>query len=410
MNLTRAALEALDRADPLAGRRDAFYLPNGIIYLDGNSLGPMPKNVPARVDHLIREQWGNDLILSWNKNGWMDLPTKVGARISRLVGAEPEAILSADSTSVNLFKLVCAALALNPGRKEILSDSGNFPTDLYIANGAAALMRSGVSLNVVAPEQVLGAIHANTALVMLTHVDYRTGRVHDMAAITRAAQAAGALVLWDLAHSAGAIPVELAACNVDFAVGCSYKYLNGGPGAPAWLYVAPRHQTAAASPLSGWLGHAAPFAFDLDYRPAGGITRFVCGTPNMLSLVALDAALDAFDGVDMHEIRAKSMALGDLFIALVEQECPGFALGSPREASARGSQVSLRHPDGYAIVQALIARGVIGDFRAPDVLRFGFCPLYLRYVDVFDMVMHLKAVMHADEWKRPEFSTRAKVT
>lgn len=410
MTLRRTDLEALDAADPLAGKRAEFLLPEGVIYLDGNSLGPLPAGVPARVEDLIRRQWGEDLIVSWNKHGWMDLPGKVGNRIARLIGAEAGSVISADSTSVNLFKLVSAALALNPGRMTVLSDSGNFPTDLYIAGSAAALMAAGVSLRVVAPEDVLDAIDGDTALVMLTGVDYRTGRMHDMADITAAAQAKGALMLWDLAHSAGAVPVDLSGCNADFAVGCAYKYLNGGPGAPAFLYVAPRHHAAARSPLSGWLGHEAPFAFDLDYRPAEGIGRFICGTPNMLSLAALDAALDVWDDVDMQVIRAKSRALGDNFIRLVEQECEGFALGSPRDSAWRGSQVSLRHPEGYAIVQALIARGVIGDFRAPDVLRFGFSPLYVRHVDVWDAVAHLKAVMATGEWQRPEFRTRAKVT
>jgi kynureninase len=418
MPVTRADAASLDATDPLAGKRTEFLLPEGVIYLDGNSLGPLPAGVPARVEDLIRRQWGRDLIISWNTHGWMDLPGKVGDRIARLVGAERDSVISADSTSVNLFKLVCAALALNPGRNTILSDSGNFPTDLYIAagaaslmnHGAASLMNAGVSLLVVAPEAVLDAIDGDTALVMLTEVDYRTGRMHDMAGITAAAQKKGALVLWDLAHSAGAIPVDLAGCNADFAVGCSYKYLNGGPGAPAFLYVAPRHQAAVHSPLSGWLGHVAPFAFDLDYRPAEGIARFICGTPNMLSLAALDAALDVWDRVDMADIRTKSRALGDLFIRLVEQECAGFTLGSPRDSAARGSQVSLRHEQGYAIVQALIARGVIGDFRSPDVLRFGFCPLYVRFVDIWDAVQHLKAVMAGNEWQRPEYRMRSKVT
>jgi kynureninase len=408
--LNRTALEALDQADPLAGKRSAFLLPDGVIYLDGNSLGPLPASVPGRVADLVHRQWGQDLIVSWNKHGWIDLPARVGARIARLIGAEPDSVIAADSTSINLFKLIVAALTLNPGRRRILSDTGNFPTDLYIAQGVTGMLGGGLMLEVVAPEAVLGAIDETTALVMLTGVDYRTGRLHDMAGITRAAQAKGALVLWDLAHSAGAVPVDLAGCSVDFAVGCSYKYLNGGPGAPAFLYVAPHHQVKAVSPLSGWLGHAAPFAFNLDYRPADGIGRFICGTPNMLSLVALDAALDVWDDVDMAAIRAKSMALGDLFIRLVEQECPGFTLGSPRMADERGSQVSLRHPEGYAIMQALIARGVIGDFRSPDVLRFGFTPLYLRHADLWDAVQHLKAVMASGEWQQPRFRARAKVT
>lgn len=408
--LNRTSLEAMDQADPLASKRSAFLLPDGVIYLDGNSLGPLPASVPGRVADLVHRQWGQDLIVSWNKHGWIDLPARVGARIARLIGAEPESVIAADSTSINLFKLIVAALTLNPGRRRILSDTGNFPTDLYIAQGVTGMLGGGLTLEVVAPEAVLGAIDETTALVMLTGVDYRTGRLHDMAGITRAAQAKGALVLWDLAHSAGAVPVDLAGCGVDFAVGCSYKYLNGGPGAPAFLYVAPRHQGQVVSPLSGWLGHAAPFAFDLDYRPATGIGRFICGTPNMLSLVALDAALDVWDDVDMAAIRAKSMALGDLFIRLVEQECPGFTLGSPRMAAERGSQVSLRHPEGYAIMQALIARGVIGDFRSPDVLRFGFTPLYLRHADLWDAVLHLKAVMATGEWQQPRFRARAKVT
>ncbi|MFM8750603.1 kynureninase [Rhabdaerophilum sp.] len=410
MALSRADCEAMDRDDPLAPKRAAFLLPEGQIYLDGNSLGVLPRGVEERVVDLIRNQWGKDLIVSWNKHGWIDLPQKVGNRIARLVGAEPGSVISADSTSINLFKLVAAALALNPGRGTILSDTGNFPTDLYMASGVAGMMAKGVRVTTVAPEDVASAIDADTALVMLTHVDYRTGRMHDMRAITALAHQHGALMLWDLAHSAGAMPLDLAGCDTDFAVGCSYKYLNGGPGAPAFLYVAPRHQDSAISPLSGWLGHAAPFAFDLDYRPAEGIGRFICGTPNLLSLVALDAALDAFDGVDLDALRRKSEQLGDLFIRLVDQECSGFGLASARQAAARGSQVSLRHPEGYAIMQALIARGVVGDFRSPDVLRFGFTPLYLGFADVFDAVAHLKAVMAAGEWQRAEFRTRAKVT
>ncbi|MGL4494509.1 MAG: kynureninase [Beijerinckiaceae bacterium] len=410
MTITRDVCEMLDRDDPLAAKRDQFRLPPGTIYLDGNSLGALPLGVEERVQTLIRQQWGDDLIVSWNKHGWIDMPRRVGARIAQLIGAERDSVIAADSTSVNLFKLVSAALALRPGRTIILSDTGNFPTDLYVAGGAAGLMNAGVTVRTVAPEAVADSIDQDTALVMLTQVDYRTGRLHDMRAMTAAAHAQGALMLWDLAHSAGALPVDLAGCHVDFAVGCSYKYLNGGPGAPAFLYVAPRHQPRVISPLAGWLGHVAPFAFDLDYRPASGIDRFICGTPNLLSLVALDAALDVFDDVDMARLRAKSQALGRLFIAMVEQECSGFTLATPRDDDQRGSQVSLRHAEGYAIMQALIARGVIGDFRSPDILRFGFTPLYLRYADLFDAVMHLKAVMAGEEWRRPEFRQRAKVT
>ncbi|WP_293861252.1 kynureninase [uncultured Alsobacter sp.] len=410
--ITQTTLAALDAADPLAHCRERFHLPDGVLYFDGNSLGPLPRGVPARMKTVVEEQWGEGLIRSWNTAGWMDLPARVGGRIASLVGAEPGSIISADSTSVNLFKLVCAALALNPGRPEILSDSGNFPTDLYVASGAAQIIGRDHRLKVVEPQDVAEAIGPSTAVVMLTHVDYRTGQMHDMEAITARAHAAGAIVIWDLAHSTGAMPVDLAGCKVDLAVGCSYKYLNGGPGAPAWLYVAPRHQAAVHSPLTGWLGHAAPFAFDLGYRPADGIARFICGTPNILSLAALDASLDAFDGVDMRLVRAKSIRLGDLFIGLVEQElgAAGFGLGSPRDGTARGSQVSLTHPQGYAIMQALISRGVIGDFRAPDVLRFGFCPLYARFSDLWGLVGHLREIMATEEWNQEMFLRRARVT
>lgn len=411
MPLTRADLEKLDAADPLAHKREAFDLPAGMIYLDGNSLGPLPRHVPARLAEVVAQEWGNDLILSWNIHGWIDLPRRVGDRIGRLVGARPGSVLAADSTSANLFKLVSAALRLRPDRSKILSDSGNFPTDLYIAEGATGLAGRG-RLEIVQPEAVAASIDEDTALVMLTEVDYRTGRRHDMRALTALAHEKGALILWDLAHSAGAFPVDLDGAAVDFAVGCSYKYLNGGPGAPAYLYVAPRHQEAVASPLSGWLGHDAPFAFELGYRPAPGIARFACGTPSILGLSALDAALDVFDDVDLGEIRRKSVALGEHFIALAEQELAGFGFGvaSPRDPGQRGSQASLTHGEGYAIMQALIARGVVGDFRAPDVLRFGFCPLYLGFADLWDAIAQLKAVMQDGEWQRPEFRIRAKVT
>jgi kynureninase len=410
--ITRTTLAALDAADPLAECRSRFHIPDGVLYYDGNSLGPLPRTVPDRMRRAVESEWGEGLIRSWNTAGWIDLPTRVGTRIGRLVGAEPGCLISADSTSVNLFKIVCAALALNPGRPRIVSDTGNFPSDLYVASGAAQIIGHGHGIDVVEPAAVEDAIDERTAVVMLTHVDYRTGLMHDMERITARAHAAGALVVWDLAHSAGAMPVDLAGCRVDLAVGCSYKYLNGGPGAPAWLYVAPRHLPAVHSPLTGWLGHAAPFAFALASRPAEGIARFICGTPNILSLTALDAALDAFDGVDMRHVRAKSTRLGDIFIGLVEQELAdcGFGLGSPRDGAVRGSQVSLTHPEGYAIMQALIARGVIGDFRAPDVLRFGFCPLYARFGELWDLVHHLREIMTTHEWNQDAFLRRAKVT
>lgn len=403
-------VDALDRSDPLAAWRERFDLPPGVLYLDGNSLGPLPRSVPARIERTVRREWGEGLIRSWNEAGWIDLAARVGARIGRLVGAEPGSVTAADSTSVNLYKLVSAALALNPGRGRVVSDTGNFPTDLYIGRGIAHAQ--GAAFDLVAPEAVADAIDETTALVMLTHVDYRTGRVHDMAGITRTAHEKGALVLWDLAHSAGALPVDLAGCGADLAVGCSYKYLNGGPGAPAWLYVAPRHQARAASPLTGWLGHEAPFAFDVDYRPAEGVARFVCGTPGILSLSALDAALDLFDGLDMEVVRAKSLSLQRCFLAALGTE--GASLGlvpaSPADEAQRGSQVSLRHPDGYAVMQALIARGVIGDFRAPDILRFGFCPLFNRHEEARAAGQALLDVLRSGEWREERFAARRAVT
>jgi kynureninase len=412
MPIDLAACEALDRADPLAGHREAFVLPEGVVYLDGNSLGALPRATAARVAACIAQEWGQDLITSWNKAGWIDLPRRLGDKIARLVGAAPGEVLVADSTSVNLFKVLSAALALRPGRRTILSDDGNFPSDLYMAQGLAALRDAGHVLRLVAPETVEQAIDADTAVVMLTEIDYRSGRRHDMRAITAAAHRAGALALWDLAHSAGAGPVDLAGCGADFAVGCGYKFLNGGPGAPAFLHVAARHQESFVQPLSGWLGHLAPFAFESGYRPAQGIGRYLCGTPPVLSMVALECGLDTILAADLGAIRAKAMALGDLFIALVEQLCAGHGLETacPRDATRRGSQVSFRHPQGYAIVQALIARGVIGDFRAPDVLRFGFTPLYIGWTDTWDAAEHLAQVMASRQWREDAFQQRRAVT
>jgi kynureninase len=407
----RAAFQRLDAADPLRGFRDRFALPDGVIYLDGNSLGALPRATAARLAALVDAEWGRDLITSWNKHGWIDLPVRVGDKIARLIGAAPGEVVVADSTSVNLFKLLSAALELVPGRTVVLSDRGNFPTDLYIAQGLVAARGGGLALRVVDETAVIDAIDANTAVVMLTHVNYRSGRRHDLAAVTAAARRAGALMLWDLAHSAGAMPIDLGAVGADLAVGCGYKYLNGGPGAPAFLYIARRHQPRIRPPLSGWMGHEAPFAFDLDYRPAAGIARNLCGTPPILSLAALEVGVDLMLEADLAELRAKSMALGERFAALVEARCPGtFELASPSDPAERGSQICFRHPHGYAIVQALIARGVIGDFRAPDILRFGFAPLYLRYVDVWDAVEQLADVMATQAWDTPEFRTRAAVT
>jgi kynureninase len=400
----------LDENDPLAEKRDAFTIPEGLIYLDGNSLGVLPAHVPARMQEVVRNEWGESLIRGWNTHDWIDLPQRVGDRIGRLIGAEPGSVVAGDSTSVNVFKVLAAALALRPERKVILSDNGNFPTDLYVASGLKDLLDKGHELKVVAPEDVSGAISEDVAVMMLTEVDYKTGRRHDMAALTENVHSAGALTLWDLAHSAGAFPVHLAEAGADFAVGCGYKYLNGGPGAPAFLYVAPRHQEEITPPMTAWMGHEAPFAFDLDYRPAAGVDRMRVGTPPVLSLSALDAALDVFDDVDMRDLRAKSVSLCELFIRQVEARCPDLRLASPREAAHRGSQVSFRFDEGYALMQALIAHGVIGDFRAPDIVRFGFTPLYISHGDVMRAVGILEDIMKNRLWDRDDYKTRQKVT
>lgn len=408
----RDGIEERDHRDPLARFRDEFDLPDGVIYLDGNSLGPPPRRALARLEEVARREWGEDLIRSWNTHGWIDLPRRAGDKIARLVGAEPGEVLVTDSTSIDLFKLVAAALAERPGRRVIVSEARNFPTDLYMLQGLVRLLGGGYALRYATRERLAEALGDDVAVVALTQVDYRSGAMLDLAETTAAVHACGALMLWDLAHSAGAVPVDLGGAGADLAIGCGYKYLNGGPGAPAFLYVARRHQEALLSPLQGWMGHAAPFAFERDYRPAPGVERFLCGTPPVLSLAALDAALDLWEEVDMAEIRAKSMALGDLFLELVASECAGHGLepACPLDAERRGSQVSLRHPEGYAIVQALIARGVIGDFREPDVLRFGFAPLYLRHRDVAAAVGHLAAVMAGREHERAEHRVRSAVT
>jgi kynureninase len=378
--LTRAALEALDRADDLAPFREEFDLPADVIYLDGNSLGPLPKATTARVADVITYEWGTSLIRAWNAHDWIGLPLRIGEKLGRIIGAAPNSTLVADSTSVNLFKLLAAALAAQPGR-------------YVIADPVAAL-------------------NEDVAVLMLTHVDYRSGAMHDMAAVTRAAHAVGALTLWDLSHSVGAVPLHLAQDNVDLAVGCGYKYLNGGPGAPAFLSVAPHLQADLRLPLTGWLGHAEPFAFAPDYRPAHGIARATVGTPPVLSLAALEVGVDLMLRAPMGTLRAKSQRLIDLFIALVEHTCAedGFRLLTPRDALRRGSQVAFAHPDGYAIMQTLIARGVIGDFRAPDVLRFGLAPMYVRYVDVWDAVTTLHEVMRTGAWRAPQFNVQQAVT
>ena len=408
--ITREDAARLDSEDPLAGCRDRFHLPAGVIYLDGNSLGAMPKGVPGRLRRAIEEEWGDGLIRSWNDADWYHAPQRTGARIARLVGAQPDEVVVTDSTSVNLFKLLVAAVRMRAPRRVVLSERGNFPTDVYVAQGVAELL--GMELRCVDADDVLDAIDDRVAVVSLTHVDYRTGRIHDMAGITRKAHAHGALVVWDLCHTAGAMPCDLGGCGVDLAVGCGYKYLNGGPGAPAFVFVARRHHERMRQPLTGWHGHARPFDFAGAYEPAPGIDRMLAGTAPQLSLLALEQALEVFDGVDMGAVRRKSERLTDLFIRLVEQELPGFgfSIASPRDVARRGSQVCLKHAEGYAMVQALIARGVIGDFRAPDILRFGFAVLYVGFTDAWDAVAALKDVVVSGAWQADAFRKRKAVT
>ncbi len=387
-----------------------FHLPEGLIYLDGNSLGPLPKTAAARVAQAITSEWGELLIRGWNKAGWMDQPTKVGDRVARLIGAEAGHVVMGDTLSIKVYQALASALQLAPQRRVILSDTGNFPSDLYMAQGLAQTLGADYRLKTVAPEAVLEAIDDTVAVVMITEVDYRSGRRHDMAALSARAHAVGAMIVWDLAHSAGAFPLQVAKDGADFAVGCSYKYLNSGPGGPAFIYVAPRHANRVQPALSGWLGHDAPFAFDPDYRPAPGVDRMRVGTPPVLQLAALEAALDIWDSVDLHDLRTACLSLGDRFIAGVEAACPTLRLVTPRAHDQRGSQISFAHPEGYAIMQALIAQGVIGDFRAPDILRFGITPLYIGTAEIDGAVAALADIMSSGSWDRPEFKARAKVT
>ena len=411
--LTREEVLAFDREDPLAGRRELFDLPDTErLYFDGNSLGPPTHAARARLRRVAEEEWRNDLIGSWNQHGWVDLPARVAAKIAPLVGARPDEVTMADSTSINLFKVLSAALEMRPRRRVILTERGQFPTDVYMAQGLARRLGEGHEVRFCETGEIPAALDENVAVLCLSHVQFKTGALLDMAEINRAAHAAGALTVWDLSHSGGALPVELRAAEADFAVGCGYKFLNGGPGAPAYLFVARHLQKEANSPLWGWFGHAEPFAFDLEYAPAEGVDRFLCGTAPILSLAALDAALDAFAGVDMKALRAKSIALGDLFLRLVRERCEGLGLeiASPVEGARRGSQISLRHPQGYALVQALISRDLIPDFRAPDIVRFGLTPLYMRYAEVWDAVEVLRDVLTTRSWDRPEFHRRRAVT
>ena len=406
--LSRDACEALDRDDPLAFVRERFALPDGVLYLDGNSLGALPRAVPERLRAVIERQWGEDLIGSWNSHGWIDLPVTVGEKIARLVGAAPGQVICADSTSVNLFKLAAAAVRLRPGRRVILAEADDFPTDAYVLQGLADLL--GLELRLAGPETLLAGLDGDVALLVLTHVHYRSGRIHDMAALDARAHAAGALTLWDLSHSAGLLDVQLDRDAADFAVGCGYKYLNGGPGAPAFLYAAAPHQAEMRLPLTGWLGHAAPFAFEQGYRPAPGVRQGLVGTPPILSMAALDAALGAFDGVSMAQVREKAMRLTSLFLQRAAERAPELAPACAADPAVRGGQVTLRHPDGYAIVRALIDAGVVGDFRAPDILRFGFAPLYVRYVDVWDAAERLAEVLRSGVWREVRYAERLAVT
>jgi len=419
-----------DAADPLRSLRDLFSIPVGVIYLDGNSLGVMPKTAAVRAAEVVTQEWGQGLIRSWNTAGWFNLPQRLGNRIAPLIGAGQDEVVVTDTTSINLYKVLSAALSIAaqdaPQRRVMVSERSNFPTDLYIAEGLCK--ERGYTLKLVEPDEIAAALTPDVAILMLTHVNYRTGAMHDMTAVTAAAHAAGALTVWDLAHSAGAVPMNLTGAGADFSVGCSYKYLNGGPGAPAFVWVNPRHADRFWQPLTGWWGHAAPFEFTPDYQPAPGIARYLCGTQPIVSLSLLECGLDGFQAAEalggMAALRAKSLALTDLFIALVEERCPGFGLGlaTPREHAQRGSQVCLtrEHAVGgsgaFAIVQALIARGVIGDYRAgdggvyKDILRFGLTPLYIGYEDVWTAVEHLRLVLETEEWKQPRFNQKHAVT
>ena len=410
---TLSFAQSLDQSDPLAALKERFVLPEGVIYLDGNSLGALPKGVAARVQLAIEKEWGVGLIRSWNDANWYPAPLRVGQQIAQIIGAKPHEVVACDSTSVNLYKALGAALKLRPERKTIVCERGNFPTDAYIV--ASLAEQFGVEVVYAEQQEVPAAIVAagrDLAAVQLTQVNYKTGRIYDMASVTELTHAQGGLVIWDLAHSAGVLDIRLSECKVDFAVGCGYKYLNGGPGAPAFVYVRDDLLASIQQPLQGWHGHKAPFAFTHDYEPHPGIDQMLVGTASQLGLIAFETALEAYDGVSLAAVRAKSMALGDFFIRLVDEQLAGFDFGlaSPRQAQERGSQVALTHSQGYAIMQAVIARGVIGDFRAPDILRFGFAPLYVGFVDLWEAVKVIKDVMQGRLWDRPEFLQKKAVT
>ncbi|MFY3682625.1 kynureninase [Achromobacter xylosoxidans] len=414
---TRESCVAADRQDPLAPLKARFDLPPGVLYMDGNSLGVMPRAAAARAAEVITQDWGTGLIRSWNTAGWFELPSRLGDKLAGLLGAKEGELVITDTTSLNIFKALAASLRIQqkrqPERRVILSERDNFPTDLYMIQGMIDLLQQGYEMRLIDDDLPLArALDEDVAVVLLSHVNYRSGQMHDMAAVTRQAHERGALVIWDLAHAAGAVPVDLNGADADYAVGCTYKYLNGGPGSPAFIWVAPRHIPDFWQPLSGWWGHQRPFDMTVAYEPAGGIRRYLCGTQPIVSLAMVECGLDVAREADMAEVRRKSLALGDLFIALVEERCAGhpLTLVTPRDHAQRGSHVSLRHPNGYEVMQALIARGLIGDYREPEVLRFGLTPLYFGYADVWDAVEILKDVLDSKAWDKPEFKQRSAVT
>jgi len=414
---SRSHCQALDVQDPLAPLRQQFALPDGVIYLDGNSLGARPVASLARAQQVIAEEWGNGLIRSWNSAGWADLSQRLGNRLAPLIGARDGEVVITDTTSINLFKVLSAALSVQrlrqPNRKVIVSEASNFPTDLYIAEGLTELLQQGYSLRLVnSPDELPQAIDQDVAVVLLTHVNYKTGYMYDMQALTALSHECGALSIWDLAHSAGAVPIDLHQAEADYAIGCTYKYLNGGPGSQAFVWVNPQLVDVVRQPLSGWFGHTRQFAMESAYAPSAGIARYLCGTQPITSLAMVECGLEIFSQTDMASLRSKSLALTDLFIALVEERCAahGLELITPREHARRGSHVSFEHSEGYAVIQALIARGVIGDYREPRIMRFGFTPLYTSFTEVFDAVEILGEILDKRTWDQPQFKVRNSVT
>jgi kynureninase len=411
--IDRASIATLDQWDPLRGKRDAFVLPDGVIYLDGNSLGPVPKAALRELKIAAEQEWGEDLIRSWNKSGWFDLPGTLGDRVGRLIGAAPGETVVTDTTSINIYKAIHAGLNLRPDRSVVVAEGSGFPTDIYMIEGVASLLPDmRMRLEGVDGPRIEDLIRDDVAVVLVNHVDYRTGMLRDMAALTGRIHDAGAIAIWDLCHSAGVLKIDVNANGADFAVGCTYKYLNGGPGAPAFVFAARRHHGKLAQPLTGWWGHASPFAFDRSFRPGDGMRPMLCGTQPILSMRALVGALEVWEDIDLDQVRQKSLRLTDLFIALVEEGCGpfGVTLAAPRERMMRGSQVAFRHPHGYEIMQALIDRGVIGDFRSPDFMRFGFAPLYLSYADVYAAATILHDILANSTWRASCFANRGRVT